>query len=385
MSQNVIFLGATDNYPAKFTATNSKNELIARGLLNHTDKVSIINSPFGLSGLPASGQTGVRHGIEYHIFPKNGKLSLLKNIRSIYRLLKEKRSNTSPNVLIMEHNYFPFFLLYVLFAKRLNYKTVVTITEWHLYFPEITPLKRFDFFVFDYSFGYFVKGIFPISRLIEQKVSRFKKPMLKVPILADFESLKPVNYDIKEESAEYFMYCGTAGYFSVIQFIVKSYSIFVSRGHRQKLRLVLSGPAHLIKEVENLVTREGLQANVIIEQKLPFEKLMEGYQYALALLIPLRPDNQDKARFSHKIGEYLSSGRPIITGNIGEIEHYFEHKKNAFIAADYTEEAYANLMSLAANDKQLASTVGRAGRKLGELTFNYATYGQLTNDFLNQL
>jgi glycosyltransferase involved in cell wall biosynthesis len=385
MSSNVIFLGATDNYPAKFTATNSKNELIARGLLNHTDKVSIINSPFGLSGLPATGQTGTREGIEYHIFPKNGKLSLIKNIKSIYKLLKEKRSKAQQNVLIMEHSYYPFFLLYVFFAKRLNYKTVVTITEWHLYFPEITPVKRFDFFVFDYTFGYFVKGIFPISTLLEEKVARFKKPVLKVPILADFEMLKPVNYDIKDESAEYFMYCGTAGYFTVIQFIIKSFSIFTARGHKQKLKLVLSGSAHMIQKVEDLITQEGLQGKVVIEQKLPFAKLLEGYQYALALLIPLRPDKQDKARFSHKIGEYLSSGRPIITGNIGEIEHYFEHKKNALIATEYTEAAYADLMSLAANDKQLANNVGLEGRKLGETTFNYTTYGQLTNDFLNKL
>lgn len=385
MSKNVIFLGATDNYPAKFTATNSKNELIARGLLHHTNKVSIVNSPFGMRGTSATGDTGKRHGIEYHIFPRNGKLFLLKNIRAIYKLLKEKRREASSNVLIMEHNYYPLFLLYVLFAKMLRYKTVVTITEWHLYFPGISPVKRADFFVFDYTFGYFVKGIFPISTLLEKKVARFGKPTFKIPILADFELLKPVTYAGKTESDEYFMYCGTAGYFSVIQFIIRAYRLFISQGHTQKLRLVLSGPPHLIQQVADFVAREGVQDKVIIEQKLPFQKLLEGYQHALALLIPLRPDNQDKARFSHKIGEYLSSGRPIITGNIGEIAHYFEHNKNAFIASDYTEEAYAHIMSLAASNKQLANEVGMEGRKLGQSSFNYVQYGQLTYEFLDKL
>lgn len=102
-------------------------------------------------------------------------------------------------------------------------------------------------------------------------------------------------------------------------------------------------------------------------------------------MIPLRPDRQDKARFSHKIGEYLSSGRPIVTGRVGEISHYFEHRKNAFIADDYTPEAYATLLSMIANDRDLANEVGRAGRELGENSFGYQQHGQKIAAFFSNL
>jgi glycosyltransferase involved in cell wall biosynthesis len=386
MKNNIVFLGATDNYPLKFTATNSKNELVARGLLPHAEKITFINSPLGLNkGTHAGDLTGSKYGLEYHLFPKSRGLSLLKNIRSVYKIMKEKRSPGSRNVLLMEHNYYPFYLLFALFAKRLNYKVIVIITEWHIYFERMPLYKKIDYATFDYTFGYFTHAIFPISKLLEEKTAHFKKPMLKIPVLADFEFLKPVHYAPKDESSEYFMYCGTLGYFSVIQFIIKSYSIFVKRGHQEKLRMVLNGADDLMLEVKKLIAEEGLESFVIIEQRLPFDKLMEGYQHALALLIPLRPERQDKARFSHKIGEYLSSGRPIITGNVGEIEQYFEHKKNAFIASDYTVEAYADLFTLIATDKELANKVGLEGRKLGEASFNYSTYGQIITDFIDKL
>lgn len=386
MKHNIVFLGATDNYPLKFTATNSKNELVARGLLPHAEKITFINSPLGINKTTPDGElSGHRHGYEYHVFRKSRGLSLLKNIRGVYRLMKEKRSPDGSNILIMEHSYIPLYLLYTLFAKRLRYKTAVFITEWHIYFENMPLHKKIDYAIFDYTFGYFTHAIMPISHLLEQKLGHFKKPMLKVPVLADFEMLKPIQYAPAATNQEYFMYCGTLGYFSVIQFIIKSYAIFVRRGYQQKLRLVLNGSEERMQQVKQLIAAEQLEANVIIEQRLPFNKLLEGYQQALALLIPLRPEKQDKARFSHKIGEYLSSGRPIVTSQVGEIEHYFEHKKNAFIAATYTEEAYADVLTLAAGNRELANKVGLEGRKLGETAFNYLNHGQHIADFINKI
>src|SRR4051812_31333922 len=99
MERNIIFLAATDNYPAKFTATNSKNELIARGLLNSNSQVTVLNSPMGFSGPATTPLTGERYGISYHLFPKKGKTSVFRNIKAMYKLLKAKRSKTGKNIL----------------------------------------------------------------------------------------------------------------------------------------------------------------------------------------------------------------------------------------------------------------------------------------------
>ncbi|MBC8032771.1 MAG: glycosyltransferase family 4 protein, partial [Chitinophagaceae bacterium] len=329
--------------------------------------------------------TGEKYGITYYVFShvqKSKPFDLFKNLRSIYGILKEEKKSGGKNILITEHSYFPLFLIYVLMAKRLNYKLIVTLTEWHLYFKKIPIIKRFDFLLFDYLFGYFTDAILPISTLLEQKVRHFRKPMLKVPILADFACM-PAKRSITEE--KYFLYCGHLGYYEVIEFIIKSFILFDNTNPGVLLRLVVSGQDSLLPRVLDLIVSQNLQGKVIIERRLPFDQLVQAYTDALALLIPLRPENQDRARFSHKIGEYLASGRPVITGAVGEIVHYFTHNKNAFIAVEYSRRAYADLMIAVAADASNARKVGMEGQRLGVKEFNYSTYGAKISGFLNTI
>ncbi|MBC8035152.1 MAG: hypothetical protein H7Y03_13460, partial [Chitinophagaceae bacterium] len=111
MQKNIVFLGATDNYPMKFCAENSKNELIARGLKENGNDAVFINSPIGLKGND-SFLTGEKYGITYYIFShvqKSKPFDLFKNLRLIYGILKEKKKSGGKNILITEHSYFPLF------------------------------------------------------------------------------------------------------------------------------------------------------------------------------------------------------------------------------------------------------------------------------------
>ena len=72
---------------------------------------------------------------------------------------------------------------------------------------------------------------------------------------------------------------------------------------------------------------------VIFIQQIPYVELIEIYESSLGLLIPLDPNSlADIARFSQKIAEYLSSSRPVITNNVGEIPYYFTDRKDIIIS-----------------------------------------------------
>ena len=78
----------------------------------------------------------------------------------------------------------------------------------------------------------------------------------------------------------------------------------------------------------------------------------------MGLLIPLDPNSlADIARFSQKIAEYVSTSRPIITSNVGEIPYYFKDKENAIIC-EYSAKSYADAMLLLQNDGTLANVLG---------------------------
>lgn len=263
----------------------------------------------------------------------------------------------------------------------MGFKTVLIFQEWHLSF-KLDKLHNLNSYLFDKYLGYFVDGIFPISEFILQKCIKYRKSLLKVPIAADYTNITSPS----ETHSNYFLYCASAGYFRIAAFILNSFSLIHTKYTDVKLVLVLSGEKEKIDRIRNKVHSLNLDSRVDIYSKLPYCKLLKYYSNSLALLIPLNPESlQDKARFSQKIAEYLSSSRPIITNNVGEIPCYFSNNFNAFIAEDFTETSYSKLMEITIKNNELATRVGKNGLLLGKEKFDYKKIAQDIHLFLLSL
>lgn len=389
MEKKIVFLGATDNYPLTFSANNSKNELIAKGLIENNNQVVFINKPEGDLRIQTNHYyTENNEGIKYYIFPKRilNKLPLImKNLIWTFRILKKERQEEIVNFVVLCHTRFPTSLFHFLFAKILKFKIIFLITEWHLSYENLNLLQKIDFYLYDRILAHYSNCIFPISSYIENKLARYNKPMLKVPILANYDGIDMINRTIK---CDYFLYCGGLGYYNVIELIILSFNVLIKKKFCVKLYLVLNGTyggTNNLKKIKNLVEKNQLTNNIVILQNIPKSKLYELYKKALALLIPMRPIDKDVARFPQKIGEYLSTGRPIITGEVGEVKIFFSHNVNAYIVKKYTIEAYSEIMIYVFEHRDQANEVGQEGYQLGKKVFNYHIYGKKISGFLDLL
>jgi glycosyltransferase involved in cell wall biosynthesis len=114
-------------------------------------------------------------------------------------------------------------------------------------------------------------------------------------------------------------------------------------------------------------------------------ELLRRYTEASALLVPLFDDIRSKARFPTKIGEYLTSGRPVITNRVGQVARYFEDGVNAFVCDPGDARLYGQTILRALQDPIRASQVGVAGRRLAERCFHYANYGEALARFFDSL
>jgi len=385
MLENVVFLGVTDNYPFKYSANNSKNELLAKSITEIGAKASIINGLNGISFFKEKYYQGRYDDVNHYNFKKGKLLQIIKNAFYTYKILKSIKLPKRNNYLFIGYNYFPIFIFYVLVGRILNYKLIVIITEWHVYFEKKSSFKKLNYILFDYFFGYVVDGIIPISDAITSKIRHFKKPILKIPILADFNSIKPKEYLKTKSQQEYFLYCGDISYLDIIEFTVNSFELLVKKKIEVKLHLIVTGKVSELARIQDLIEKKRLNDQVVIRSKLPFEELIHEYQGALALLIPLRTKMQDTARFPHKIAEYVATARPIITGNVGELRNYFSANENAYIANDYSIHNYAELMEQVISEKMLANIIGQRGRELGIENFHYSNYGRKILNFINAL
>lgn len=369
MKQNIIFLDATQEYPVAFTAANTKVELMGRGLRALGNRVIVINSIIGRTTAQGAGSSGV---LAYVSFPQriSKYWGWIFNIYSLLKLLRKHRRRNAKNIIVLGASYYFLFLIYVLLGRWLGYRLIVMFDEWHITGMETKISKKANAVMFDYTFGYFLDGILPISEYLESKAARFGKKQLRLPVLAEYSMLPDSPPSGRPHG--YFLYCAHAGYLRVILVLLDALVKYAATGREESLMLILSGKAEQLDCVRSEIELRQLNSRVEVRTKVPFKELHELYQQALALLIPLDPDSiQDQARFSQKIAEYLAAARPIITTNVGEIPYYFTDCEDAVIASAHSSAGYAEAMLRVAADLEVASNIGCKGRALGERAFDY--------------
>jgi glycosyltransferase involved in cell wall biosynthesis len=382
MNLNVVFLGCTQGYGYNFSACNTKVEFMARGLSELGDICYIHNGPNGKIGL-VSPQYRKMGGIGTIIdYPTkiNWYVSPFFNYFLLVQDLKRWKQSNGHNIVILEAPYLPFYYLEVLAARQVGYKIVVISHEWLGTFQCSNKIRRWILHRYSEIFGYCVDAILPISEYIIQRIKKFDKPYLKIPVLADF-SHSPVLkvYEL------FFLYCVSAEYLRVIEVVITGFKLFYKQFPNYKLLLVLSGSQNAIASVFSYIDQMELTHIVEIKYKLPYNELKSLYSKASGLIVALNPDfEQDKARFSQKIAEYLSSGSVLISNNVGEIGYYFQNKKN-IILDEYSSQGYYNSFRWIAEHPQEAQCIGRAGYELGKKFFDYKICGKQLHDFLSML
>lgn len=385
---NIIFLNCTKSYPMQFSATNTKVELMARGLMQMGDNILIIDGIVGNKTILKTYRGLSSVGLNYIIYPFvwHQLVSWMFNLHRLFIDLKNNKSKTLKNIIILESPDYHLFLIYIIYAKLLGYQVTSLFHEWGIAVKSVHPLRKPSVWIYSYTFGYFVNGIMPISRFLQKKSAHFKRKSLLLPILAEYSRDVHVPLNETDVKESYFLYCAYAAYKHAIKFIVDTYEEYRKQGGKQNLILVLSGSPHDINRVQGRIYKKKLSNYIKIKSKLPYTELLENYKKAIALIIPLDPNSlQDRSRFSQKIAEYISSYRPIITSNVGEIPYYFKNNKNAFIVEDYSHHGYASKMIDVENNIELANIVGSNGRKVGEENFNYNIYGSKLHTFFQLL
>lgn len=382
---NIIFLGCTQDYGFQFSAANTKINFLAKGLKELEDCCIIHN---GVIGTHKISQRKIKTDPKIGTiitYPKkwNQLISWIFNIPQLFKDLKVYHRKDCKNYVILEAPDYHIYLLYILIARILKYKIVVISHEWTTTITTTHILRKPSVNLYAATFGYFTDAILPISEYIIKKIQHFKRPYIKIPITAEFNQLNSKKTNLEK----YFLYCVYAAYTRVIFQIINAFTKYKteSTSNDSKLILVLSGDQEHILAIQNYINTNELQKDIEVKSKIPYSTLLDLYSNAQALIIPLDPNNeQDEARFSQKTAEYLSSGSPIISNNVGEIKHYFTDKKN-IILCNYDVNGFIDAFKWVSNHPTEAKQIGINGFYLGKKEFDYRVLAQRLHNFLEEI
>ncbi len=234
---------------------------------------------------------------------------------------------------------------------------------------------------FDENFAKYCSRITYISDVLNGNVLKqsWDNPKLKVLPLTDFQLFEGAG-ERGLLPEKYFLYCAGASYSEALELVIEAFD--QSEVADTALLLVIHGRADQMKRVNEKI-RESKKAHLItLKSDLPFDELINCYKCATALLIPLRDTVTDKARFPHKISEYLATGNPIVTTAIGEVKIYFEDGKTAFVSSAASPSSFAQKLTEVNSNEEMAANIGKEGQKLGRKLFDYKVYSERLTSML---
>ncbi len=90
------------------------------------------------------------------------------------------------------------------------------------------------------------------------------------------------------------------------------------------------------------------------------------------MFLPVNQSLQADYGFSTKLGEYLATGRPVVSTKVGEIEKYLIDRKNAFLC-EPNIISVAEAICCIIEDYDSALKIGQEGKRCALEFFNNKT------------
>jgi glycosyltransferase involved in cell wall biosynthesis len=300
----------------------------------------------------------------------------IKGLINEYKYYRQYSRNHKLAGALVSTNRFYNILFYYLLGKIFKTTTVVDNVEYWTSNKDIKGWKRLDKYLYDKFYFLFADKIICISDFLIYKVGDSKKAdVLKIPSITDFDKFSIIDSSRLVEG-KYFLFCGSKAYFEILDFVISCFEKLNS----DNIRLVLI--TQITNNLKSRLEKSQKREQVLVMENIPYENLVNLYKGSEALMIPMRNNDQDKARFPHKIGEYCAAHRPIITGMVGEINNYFS-SVNAYLCSEYDINEFTSAMQSIISDPEKADKIATNSYQTGLSHFNYKSYSKALVSLFN--
>lgn len=344
-----------------------------KGLVRLGNKVDILSS--GKSTPP----NGIIDGVSYHCF---GHLGYLK---ALYSILKSIRINNYDVVILVSNSLLLIYPLAIM-CKLLKINLLQEKSEFPFVLLKKGILnKLFAQLYVNTTYKLFDGMIImtrPLMDYFRTKVRRSCQ-IFEMPMTVDTERFSMEKKESK--FGEYIAYCGDmAGNKDGVMNLIKAFNI---ASHTiPNVKLLLIGGSSSKEDFDKIIE----YANSINKDRVIFYGRADRNEIPQLLinakiLALARPSSlQSNGGFPTKLGEYLSTGNPVIVTNVGDIPNYL-NEKNAFTIEPDDNNAFANAIISVCSDYDYAVKIGAKGKLLAITVFSAEVQAKRLNIFLSNL
>ncbi|MEO6837236.1 MAG: glycosyltransferase [Ginsengibacter sp.] len=217
---------------------------------------------------------------------------------------------------------------------------------------------------------------------LEKKI---KKPFLHVPMTVEYERFQ--NIKKSPGSCSYIAYCGTLNNDKDgVNILIEAFTQ-IAHSYPQ-LHLYLIGDAISSDEerlYKKMVNESQLNERVKFTGRIGKEEIPELLCNAKILLLPRPESKQAEGGFPTKLGEYLSTGNPVITTSVGEIPYYLKDGENVFLATPGSVDSLSQKINEVFSDFSTSMAIAKKGQGVVLEHFNYKKQTKNIYSFIDEL
>lgn len=158
-----------------------------------------------------------------------------------------------------------------------------------------------------------------------------------------------------------------------IELALEAFAVLRRRGTRVVFLLVGPGSRKAARCVRRLGLRLGEE--VLVTGPQPVESLSWWLGAADVLLLPFQNTQYNIGRGPIKLGDYLASGRPLVTNPVGDVGSLLSSHEFGLAAGEDPED-FAAKVALLLDDEGLRAAMGRTARRLAEGAMSWASCGE---------
>lgn len=382
-----LIIISTGDYPDQHAAA-IRHSTLAQGMAENGHKVYF----FILSPQQWKSNTITYKGVTYRTLNNHHEDNkILKRFNSYKALIKLKKNIEEIK------NTEGIDGIIVFTVKNKIIKTVLEIGKKELIkvFHERTELpyvfgarkSLMKFIRYKYYMNFLIPrfhGLFVISDKLNKFFQSYNKSIEKIPTVVDcdfFANPSPSPYDFP-----YIGYCGTmSGNKDGIPILIKAFAKLHIDFPEYKLLLIGKDTESKIKDTVNTIEQLQIKDSVFFTGFVERQEMPNLLGNAKLLVVSKPNNEQNSGNFPIKIGEYLSTGVPVVVTRVGEIPNFISDGENGFIAEPDSVNSFYIKMKEALSDYKRAQVIGKAGKETAEKSFDYKIHSEKMTRFITNI
>jgi glycosyltransferase involved in cell wall biosynthesis len=228
--------------------------------------------------------------------------------------------------------------------------------EWYKYPRWLTYKMQYKFFD-KYLDGKVCLSSYLINDALKYGIMRNR--LLLIPHFIDISSFSE---EKNQPDKDYFTIGFSGAIYSLngILILINAFKLLLS--NFKNARLLLIGNIHQREKQTFVDAISQIKENLIFPGMVPSKEVSKYLSICDVLVNPREKSILANSGFPTKIGEYLATGKVVVSSRTGDLDHYFHDKKDIYYFESGNVNELANLLIFIYNNRKTASEVAQKGK-----------------------